>query len=407
MSAVYALAGLALLSAAILPRLLSRLPLSPAIIFVGVGILAAQFPGGPQPALNPVLVEHLTEVCVIVALMGVGLALDRPVSWRGWSSTWRLLGVGMPLFIAVAAVLAWGMLGVGVAVALLLAAALAPTDPVLASDVQVGEPTDDPDSEDEVRFALTSEAGLNDGLAFPFVHAAILLSAGAFGWSWVGWELVGKVVLGVGVGWLVGQALGRLAFRAPTPVLRFAQTAEALVALSAVFIAYGCAELVGGYGFLAVFAAAITIRACERGHEYHRVLHEFIGHIERLLTLALLLGLGYLVGGGLLAALTPAAALWGLLLAMVVRPATGWLALAGCTIPASERRTIAFFGVRGIGSFYYIAYAMTHAEFPGSDLIWATVAFAVLLSIGVHGVTASPVLRTLDRRAGRPTPEPV
>jgi len=407
MSAVYALAGLALLCAAVLPRLLSRLPLSPAIIFVTVGVLAAQLPGVPAPTLNTDLVQHLTEVCVIVALMGVGLALDRPVSWRGWSSTWRLLGVGMPLFIAVAAALAWGMLGVGLAAAVLLGAALAPTDPVLASDVQVGEPTDDPNSEDEVRFALTSEAGLNDGLAFPFVHAAILLTAGAFGWSWVGWELLGKVALGVAVGWGIGQILGRLAFRAPTVALRFAETAEALVALSAVFIAYGIAELVGGYGFLAVFCAAVTIRACERGHEYHRVLHEFIGHIERLLTLALLLGLGYLVGGGLLAALTPAAIVWGVLLALVVRPLTGWLAMTGSDIPASERRTIAFFGVRGIGSFYYVAYAMTHAEFPAADIIWATVAFAVLVSIGLHGVTSSPVLRTLDRRAGRPTPEPV
>ena len=139
----------------------------------------------------------------------------------------------------------------------------------------------------------------------------------------------------------------------------------------------------------------------------HRGLHEFIGHIERLLTLALLLGLGYLVGGGLLAALTPAAIVWGVLLALVVRPLTGWLAMSGSNILASERRTIAFFGVRGIGSFYYVAYAMTHAEFPAADLIWATVGFAVLVSIGLHGVTASPVLRTLDRRAGRPTPEPV
>ena len=209
------------------------------------------------------------------------------------------------------------------------------------------------------------------------------------------------------MGWVIGQILGRLAFRAPTAALRFAETAEALVALSAVFIAYGFAELVGGYGFLAVFCAAVTIRACEHGHEYHRVLHEFIGQIERLLTLALLLGFGYLVGGGLLAALTPAAAAWGILLALIVRPLTGWLAMTGSGMLGSERRTIAFFGVRGIGSFYYVAYAMTHAVFPAGDLIWATVAFAVLVSIGVHGVTASQVLRTLDRRAGRPTPETV
>jgi NhaP-type Na+/H+ or K+/H+ antiporter len=405
----YALAGIALLCAAILPRILHRLPLSPAIVFVGVGVLASLVPGTPDldPVAQPVLVEHLTEVCVIVALMGVGLALDRPVSWRGWSSTWRLLGIGMPLFIAAGAVLAWGLIGVGVAVAVLLAAALAPTDPVLASDVQVGEPTDDPDSEDEVRFALSSEAGLNDGLAFPFVHAAILLTAGAFGWSWVGWELVGKVVLGVGVGWAIGQLLGRLAFRAPTPALRFAESAEAIVALSAVFVAYGVAEVVGGYGFLAVFCAALAIRACERGHEYHRVLHEFIGQIERLLTLALLLGLGYAVGSGLLSALTPAAAVWALGTVLLLRPVTAWLSLRGSSVPALEQRTIAFFGVRGIGTFYYVAYGLSHAAFADPALIWATAACAVLASVVVHGVSASPVLRTLDRRFGRPTPDPV
>ncbi len=405
----YALAGIALLCAAVLPRVLHRLPLSPAMVFVGVGFLASLLPGTPSldPAAEPVLVEHLTEVCVIVALMGVGLALDRPVSWRGWNSTWRLLGIGMPLFIAAGAVLAWGLLGAGVAVAVLLAAALAPTDPVLASDVQVGEPTDDPDSEDEVRFALSSEAGLNDGLAFPFVHAAILLAAGALGWGWVGWELLGKVAIGVGVGWAIGQVLGRLAFRAPAPALRFAQSAEAVLALSAVFVAYGVAELLGGYGFLAVFCAALAIRACERGHEYHRVLHEFIGQIERLLTLALLLGLGYAVGGGLLGALTPAAAVWAVGTVLLLRPLTAWLSLRGSAVPAVEQRTIAFFGVRGIGTFYYVAYGLSHASFADPALIWATAACAVLVSIVIHGVTASPVLRTLDRRFGRPTPDPV
>jgi NhaP-type Na+/H+ or K+/H+ antiporter len=405
----YALAGIALLCAAVLPRVLTRLPLSPAIIFVAVGLLASFVPGAPGLDLTaePTVVEHLTEVCVVVALMGVGLAIDRPLSWRGWGTTWRLLGIGMPLFIAAGAVAAWGLLGVGVAVAVLLASALAPTDPVLASDVQVGEPTDDPENEDEVRFSLSSEAGLNDGLAFPFVHAAILLTAGALGWGWVAWELLGKVVLGVAIGWTIGQVLGRLAFRAPTPVLRFADSAEAIVALSAVFVAYGAAELAGGYGFLAVFCAALAIRACERGHEYHRVLHEFIGQIERLLTLALLLGLGYAVGSGLLAALTPLAAAWAIGAVLILRPVTAWLSLRRAPVAPVEQRTIAFFGVRGIGTFYYVAYALSHASFPDPALIWATAACAVLASVVVHGVTASPVLRTLDRRFGRPTPDPV
>lgn len=407
MTLVYLFGGVALLCAAVLPRLLERLPLSPAMIFVGVGALTAQVPSIPRITFDPSAVEHLTELCVIVALMGVGLALDRPLSWRGWTSTWRLLGVGMPAFIAIAAALAWGMLGVGAGVALLLAASLAPTDPVLASDVQVGEPTDDPRSEDEVRFALTSEAGLNDGLAFPFVHAAILLTAGALSWGWVAWELVGMIAIGVAVGWGVGQVLGQLAFRAPTQALRFADTAEALVALCAVFIAYGAAELLGGYGFISVFCAALAIRNSERGHEYHRVLHEFIGQIERLLTLALLLAFGYALGSGLLAGLSLPTVIWGLLLVFLIRPATSWLAMAGSRVASAERLTIAFFGVRGIGSFYYVSYGLNHADFGPSETVWQVVAFAVLASILIHGATASPVLRRLDSRAGRSSPEPV
>jgi NhaP-type Na+/H+ or K+/H+ antiporter len=400
-----------LLLAAILPRILSRLPLSPAIVFVAAGALAALVPVGGRvdPMAHLGLIEHVTELVVIIALMGVGLALDRPLSLRGWAPTWRLLAIGMPAFIAIAAGLAWAVLGVSVAAAVLLAAVLAPTDPVLASEVQVGEPTDDPGSEDVVRFSLSSEAGLNDGLAFPFVHAAILLVAFG-GWEWVGgwvaWELIGKVAIGVGCGWIVGMLLARLAFRAPARSLRFAETAEAIVALSAVFVSYGLAEAVGGYGFLAVFCTAIALRAFERGHEYHRVLHEFVGQLERLLTLALLLVFGYALMRGILGGLTWSAVLWGLCAVLLVRPVTAWLSLRRLDLHTADRRSIAFFGVRGIGSFYYLAFALNTARFPEADVLWATVSFVVLASVVIHGVSAAPVLRALDRRFGRRTPDP-
>lgn len=404
----YVLAGIALLCAAVLPRLLHRWPVSPAMVFVAVGLAASFVPGAPHLWRPPVstLVEHLTELCVIVALMGVGLALDRPLSLRGWATTWRLLGIGMPLFIAAATISAGWVLGVAVATALLLAGAVAPTDPVLASDVRVGEPTDDPRSEDEVRFALTSEAGLNDGLAFPFVHAAILLTVGGLGRRWIAWELAGKIVIAVVIGWAMGQILGRVAFRAPTPALRFADSAEATVALSAVLVAYGVTEVAGGYGFLAVFCAALSIRGTERGHHYHRVLHDFIGQIERLLTLGLLMGIGYAVGDGLLIGLTPAAAGWAVGTVLILRPLTAWVSLRGSAAAPLEQRTIAFFGVRGIGTVYYIAYGLNHASFPDSALIWPTATVVVLASVVVHGVTASPVLRRLDRRFGRRSPDP-
>ncbi len=164
----YLLAGIALLLAILLPRLLHRWALSPALVFLAAGVLAGVLPitAPLDVELHRSSIEHLTELCVIVSLMGVGLALDRPLSWRAWSSTWRLLAIAMPLFLALMLVGAW-MLGVAPATALLLAAVLAPTDPVLATDVQVGEPTSDPGNEDEVRFALTSEAGLNDAPGVP------------------------------------------------------------------------------------------------------------------------------------------------------------------------------------------------------------------------------------------------
>ncbi len=407
----YLLAGVALLLAIVLPRLLHRWALSPALVFLAAGLLA-----GVLPITSPLdvgahrgWIEHLTELCVIVSLMGVGLALDRPLSWRAWSSTWRLLAIAMPLFLVLLWSGAW-LLGVAPATALLLAAVLAPTDPVLATDVQVGEPTDDPGNEDEVRFALTSEAGLNDGLAFPFVYAALLLAAaGSLEWvgGWVAWELIGKVVIGLICGALVGLGFAQLAFWAPVEQLRLAGTADVAAVLAATFLAYGAAELVGGYGFLAVFAAGLSLRGRAREHDFHRASHTFITQFERILTMGLLVALGYAVGSGLLAGLTWQGALLGVVAVLVLRPLVGWIALLGAPLVGHDRRAIAFFGVKGIGSFYYLTFALGEGDFADAGMLWPTVTFTVLVSAVVHGISATPILRRIDRRMGRPTPEPV
>src|SRR5215203_5476753 len=176
------------------------------IAFLGLGMLVFALPLGlpaPDPVAHPAVTEHLTEFGVIVALMGAGLKLDRRVGLRRWSSTWRLLAITMPLSIAAVALLGWWFAGLVPAAAVLVAAALAPTDPVLASDVQVGEPTDDEDSEDEVRFALTSEAGLNDGLAFPFTYLAIAMvtagstSTGVWLGRWFAVDVLYKLAVGL------------------------------------------------------------------------------------------------------------------------------------------------------------------------------------------------------------------
>ncbi len=409
---VYVVAGLGLLAAVALPRLAAGRAFSAPMVFVALGVALGLLPGVPvsatgQPQTSDELfvVEHLTELVVIIALFGVGLALDRPFGWRRWATTWRLLAVAMPVTIALVAVSGVGLAGLAPASALLLGAALAPTDPVLASEVQVGAPSDDPaDDEDEVRFALTSEAGLNDGLAFPFVWAAVLLAAAPvseWGLRLVAWELVGKVALGVGVGVAVGWLLAQLAFRSPATALRFAETAEALVALAGVFVAYGLAELVGGYGFLAVFVAAVTMRGYERAHSYQHVLHSFVEQVERLLTLALLVLLGFGLATGLLRGLTWGGAATAVLLVLVIRPAAAWVSLRGCVLRPEQRAAVAFFGVRGVGSFYYLAFGLGTAAFTGVEELWSIVGFAVLLSVIVHGMAAGPVMTWVDRRSAR------
>ena len=237
---LYSAAGAAALLAALLPRLLGRLPVSMPMVFLGLGVLAFLLVPGlpaPDPIRDAAVAERLTEACVIVALFGAGLALDRPAGWRRWSSTWLLLAVTMPLTIVTMAVVGVSLLGLGVASAVLLAALLAPTDPVLASDVQVGEPTDvdkatEAHTEDEPRFALTSEAGLNDALAFPFVYAAIAMArhgAEPSGWlgRWLALDVAWRCAAGAAAGYAVGRLLGRLFFRTRRRGLgRLAEEAE-------------------------------------------------------------------------------------------------------------------------------------------------------------------------------------
>ncbi|MDP8915636.1 MAG: cation:proton antiporter, partial [Pseudomonadota bacterium] len=274
-----------------LPMALRRLPLSLAIICVGIGLVvfgADLLPFDPDPRTYDTIAERLTELVVIVALMGAGLKLDRRLGWRRWSTTWRLLAISMPLTIVGVALLGVYAVGFTLPMAVLLGAALAPTDPVLASDVQVGPPRSG--EEGEVRFGLTSEAGLNDGLAFPFVNLAVVLSAagasiaGLAEWAVV--DMTWKVAAGLMVGWLVGRLLAWLTFRLPHAHL--SRTGDGLVVLGMTFVSYGATEVVHGYGFLAVFVTALTLRSSERDHEFHTAMHDFAEQIERLLMMLVL-----------------------------------------------------------------------------------------------------------------------
>jgi NhaP-type Na+/H+ or K+/H+ antiporter len=402
----YAAAGVAALLAALLPRLLDRRPLSLPIVFVALGAAAFALVDAlpsPDPMAHETATVHLTELVVLVSLMGAGLALDRPVGWRRWGSTWRLLAITMPLTVVAVAVLGGVLLGLGAAAAVLLAAALSPTDPVLATEVQVGEPTADGDGEDEARFSLTSEAGLNDGLAFPFTYAAVAIAAAGAapgGWlaEWVAvdvlWRIAAGVAAGVGIGWV----LRFLFFSRPAEAARLAERAEGFVALTGILLAYGVAELVEGYGFIAVFVCACTVRAGERAHGRHQVLHAHVEQAERLLTVIVLLLVGGAVARGILAGVSVAEVVLAVLVLLVVRPLTGWIGLArGRTGPA-ERGVIAFFGVRGIGSLYYLAYGLSEADIAGAEQLWRVTVLVVVGSVLLHGITAGPVMGWLDRR---------
>lgn len=398
--------GLLVALVAWLPLALRRLPLSLPIICIAIGALIFSLPGvgvRPLPLDYPEIVERLTEMIVIIALMGAGLKLDRVFDWRRWIVTWRLLAITMPLTIAAVMLLAgWG-LGFPWVAALLLGACLAPTDPVLAADVQVGPPRTG--EEDEVRFGLTSEAGLNDGLAFPFVNLAIALTlAAGTGEPWLGkWilrDIVWEILVGAGGGWLVGRLFGWLTYRTSADV-QLSRTGDGLIAIAATFLSYGLTEIVNAYGFLAVFVTALTLRHAHRDHDFNVEMHDLTEQVERVGMMILLILFGGALVGGLLEPLR-----WGDVLAAVVvilfiRPAAGLLGLWRFPAPLGERLTLAFFGIRGVGSFYYLAYALNHAPFAGGERLWAFVGLVVLLSILLHGLTVTPMMRLLDRTQGR------
>lgn len=397
-----AVVGAVTLGVSVLPLLIVGRPLSFPMVYVALGVVVFSLPLGlprPDPMAHGPFVERISELAVIVALMGTGLKLDRPFGWATWRSTWRLLAVAMPVTIVATGLLGWWTLGLAPATAMLLGAVVAPTDPVLASDVQVGPPG--VGDEDEVRFALTSEAGLNDGLAFPFTNAAIAAAGAAGMGEWVGWwfldDVVVKLAVALAIGVAMGRALGWIVFRIPTE-RKLAESSEGFVALAGTLLVYGVTELAHGYGFLAVFVAACMIRTRERGHAYHEVLHATAENTERLLTVVLLVLLGGATVDGVLSGLGWRGIVVGLVTVLVLRPLAGFASLARTETTLRERTAVAFFGVRGIGSVYYLAHALEKAEFAEAATVWAVVAFVVLLSVVLHGITAFPIMRRLDDR---------
>jgi sodium/hydrogen antiporter len=398
------LVGALILFIAWAPLAVRRLPLSVPIMCVGIGwalfSLAPFASYSPHPSESPVLIERAAELIVIVSLMGAGLKIDRALTIANWSLTIRLLAVTMPLTIAALMALGVGLLGLPLAAALLLAAALAPTDPVLASDVQIESP--EAEEENEARFALTSEAGLNDALAFPFVHLAIAASLGGFTLAtWQDWAVDAVLVrlsVGLAAGIAGGWLLGYVTYRLPTGT-RLSRSGDGFVALGATLAIYALTELAHGYGFLAVFVAGLMLRRAAQGHDFNTRLHDFADEAERLLMLLLLVLFGAMLAGGeLFEALRWSDIAFAVIALALVRPVAGMIGLAGVSRPLLERGIIATFGIRGLGSVYYLAYGLNHGAFAGADRLWSVLSLIVFLSIIVHGITVTPLMRRLERQ---------
>ncbi|WP_298913021.1 cation:proton antiporter [uncultured Algimonas sp.] len=388
----YAVIGFALFGLTLQPGLARRYHVNLPAVYIALGAVVTLLgfphisPLGSELQAN--IITHASELIVIVSLTAAGLAIDLKAGWRRWNATWRLLGIAMPLTI-LALIFLGQWAGLGLAGAVLLGASLAPTDPVLARSVQVGGPGEE---EDPTRIALTAEAGLNDGLAFPFVWAAIALAAGSFDWTgFLTYDVLYRVGMGVAIGWGVGWVISRLVFSKVGDATN-ERSNPLIVMLAATFLAYGLAEFVHAYGFLSVFIAARSGRRHDqdaeiRGHDdeaYATEAHESADQFEGILMVLLLLWFGTFVAAELWHQWRWSDLLIAIALLFVVRPIAGWLALTGMHCAASERFKIAFFGIRGMGTIFYIAYAQTHAPFDDIDAVWRIAGLCILISVLMH-----------------------
>lgn len=393
--------GVALLLAFWLPRLIVAHAPSPSAPLMILGLVVVGLvPGMPKldPTQAPAAWELASEIVVIIVLFATGLKIDRIWRLRLWVPTIRLLAIAMPLTVAAVAIFGWAVAGFSIGAAVLLGASMSPTDPVLAGDVEVGPPLEG--GEHPVRFALTTEAGLNDGLAFPFVHLGILIATqgpAPSEWlaEWIVRDLFYRIAIGAAFGVATGWILGKIMFEVPRSN-RLAQSGPGAVALAAVLVAYGTAELVQGYGFISAFVAGLTCRRTEKRHEFNRQLHDFSDALVHAMMAVLLVALGASLPV-LWPHLTWQQAAVGLLLLIAIRPIAAWISLLGTDLRGHDRGVVSFFGVRGIGSVFYLGFALGQVKLENEAALWATAVFTILASTILHGLSARPVVDRLTR----------
>ncbi|GAB4380428.1 MAG: cation:proton antiporter [Elainellaceae cyanobacterium] len=390
--------GVLLLAVTLGSRWINRLPLSYALIYLVVGITLSPY-GFNLIQLRPEaeFLERLTEFVVLISLFSCGLKMNRPFKTWAWDSTIRLIGFLMPISIfAIAAVGHW-LLNLDWGSAVLLGAILAPTDPVLASEVQL----DDSQDRDQLRFGLTSEGGLNDALAFPFVYFGLhwLEDPNWQTWfgQWVAVDLIWAIAAGMFVGFAIAKGISWLECR----LQRYRPADELMedfVALGTILIAYAVAELVYGYGFIAVFVAGITVRRHYQESEKPASRLHFVEQIEKLTEICVILLLGSLLRiEPILRYAAPALLVTGLLL-FVIRPIGAWISTIRAPLPPVTRALFGWFGIRGVGSLYYLTYALGEGlqDEPAELIAWTTFT-VVVISVTLHGVTATPLMKWYKR----------
>lgn len=415
----FILIGSLMLARGLATTTLARLPFTSAIVYMGVGIVL-----GPMVlnifSINAIkeakLLETLTEIAVLISLFSAGVKMPVPVKLARWSPAIRLAWLSMTVNVGIVAAFSVFVLGLPLGAGILLGAILAPTDPVLATDVQVRHP----DDRDKLRFTLTCEAGMNDGSAFPFVMLGLGLlgmhELGDMGWRWVVVDVLWGTLGAIAIGAACGALLGRLGFMLRSKDPKH-EVLDDLVGLGLIAIVYGISVLFHAWGFLAVFFAGVALRhmellLCGAHKDRHGLLVEedscgedaeaekpltisaeslvFKEHLERLSELTLVLLLGGMVSMNDWNWRTVGTALF---LILVARPVSVFLGLAGAGQSLRLRGLVGWFGVRGIGSIYYLMYAINHGipYTMAREFIEITVV-VIMMSIVIHGTSVLPLL---------------
>lgn len=434
--AIWALiVGTLLILMALSGTFLKRLPISTAMLYLVVGYGLS--PAGldlmsPDPLIHSGILERVSEVAVLISLFSVGLKLGLPISDKGWLLPIRLAIVSMTISVALTAFVGMTLLGLSLGASVLLGAIVAPTDPVLASEVQVLEA----DDRDRLRFSLTGEGGLNDGTAFPFVILGLGLlglgDLGTGGWHWIAvdvlWAVGGGLLIGATLGALIGKLVVFLRSRHKESV-----GLDEFLALGLIALVFGLALLTHTNGFLAVFAGGLALQRVKEqpgaasrlktqgpglqtkqtkealsthsGYASASMTQEVLGfneQLERIAEVAIVM----VLGGMLFYSHLPEHVVWfSLLLMLVVRPIAVWLGLLGATASRDQRILISWFGIRGIGSIYYLTYAINHGlpDALAAEITALTLT-VVAISIVLHGISVTPLMSLYAHRASRRRP---